>query len=101
MQTIKNFFDAIWGFITSFFGWFVDVLLWVPKQLFAQFGDAIVAVVQAIPVPGFVSNVGGLFSAIPSSVWWFASVGEFKFGLSVIGLALGLRFVIRRLPVIG
>lgn len=101
METIKNFFRAIWDFIGGFFGYLVDVLIWVPRWVVSRVFDALLSIINAIEAPAWLGNIDSLFAGIPSGVWWFASVGQFGFGLSLIGSALLLRFVIRRLPIIG
>ena len=101
MATIINFLYKVWDWLTGYYDNITSVLLWVPKKLFSELVDACVAALNAIPVPGWLDSVGGLWAGIPSGVWWFASVAQFGFGMAVIGSALTLRFIIRRLPIIG
>lgn len=101
MASILNFFRSIWDWITSFFGWLLDVLMWIPQWIVSQFVDALLAVLNSLPVPSWLGSVDNAFSAIPPGVWWFASVIRLDFGLSIMGSAYLLRFVIRRLPFIG
>lgn len=60
--------------------------------------DAVVAVLSAIPVPDWMST--GSFQ-LPGEVLWFASVLELQYGLGVMSAAWTIRFLIRRIPVIG
>jgi hypothetical protein len=76
--------------IHAFFLYVVDLLLM-----------GFVNVIAAIPVPSWASSAGSMFSSVSDEVWFFASVMQFDFGVTVVFSAYGLRFFIRRLPVIG
>lgn len=72
------------------------VLSWFHELL-----GALASVIEAIPMPSWATSGGSLFSSIPGSVGYFLSVMEFDFGVSVIASAYVLRFLIRRIPLIG
>lgn len=42
-----------------------------------------------------------LLNDIPPAIWWFVSAFRIDFAVKVIFAALGTRFLIRRIPVIG
>ena len=98
LQTVKNFFSSLWDFVTSFFDWLRDVLLWVTRKLFADGVTAFVDFISSIDPPSWMTNMGSLWGSIPSGIWWFASVGEFGYGLTVVGGALLIRFTLRAVP---
>lgn len=79
--------------------WIVDeaksLFVWFSEQIF----NGVVAVLHAIPVPSWASNVGSL--SLPSEVAWAASAFELPYAGTVIASAYAIRFVIRRLPFIG
>lgn len=89
--------DLLSGFAT----WLKDVLLWVPRKLWAELLDGLAAMLTAIPVPDFVNTAKDAFTNIPPGVVFFAS----KFGvpeiLSMVIAAYVVRFLIRRIPVVG
>ncbi|MNZ27766.1 hypothetical protein D3C78_449880 [compost metagenome] len=90
------------GEILSDFGkWLVDVLLWVPRTLWAELLEGLSGLIAAIPVPGFVTTAQSAFASIPSSVLFFLDKFEFSAGIAMIMSAYVLRFVIRRIPLIG
>lgn len=93
--------DWLWDAIVAFAQWLLDVLLWVPLKLWEIFLDVFATIIEAIPVPEFVTNAGLYVSAVPSSVLFFLSIVRLDYGLSVVIGAAIIRFVIRRLPVIG
>lgn len=98
MHTVLNFLNAAWDFIVGFFPYLGKWCSNICRKLFAQLCDGVVAAVSAIPVPDFVANASGLFSAVPGAVWWFASVFELQFGIGVVLAAFALRFALRALP---
>lgn len=88
-------------FQLSFKDWLRDLLLWVPKKIWELVLDGLAAVIEAIPVPTWLANIGDVFDAIPDGVIYFAQALQLPAGLSMILGAYVLRFLIRRLPVVG
>lgn len=88
-----------WYDIGGWLGWMAEeiklILLWLLDGVLS----GVVSLISAVPMPGWVQQSTGL--TFPSSVAWFASAFEIKFGLIVIASAYGIRFFIRRLPFIG
>ena len=87
--------------MSDLMGFLKDLLLWVPLKLWELLLDGLAALLEALPVPGFVQQADSAFSAISGNVLFFAqkfAVGE---GISMILAAYVLRFIIRRLPVVG
>lgn len=85
----------------GFKDWLRDLLLWVPKKLWELFLDGVAAVLEAIPVPSWLSGAGAVFDAIPDGVIYFAQALQLPAGLSMVLGAYVLRFIIRRIPIIG
>lgn len=85
----------------GFKDWLRDLLLWVPKKLWELFMDAVVSVLEAIPVPGWLSDAGNVLDNIPPGVVYFAQALQLPAGLAILLSAYAIRFVIRRIPVIG
>lgn len=93
--------DWLKDIINDFAEWLLDVILWVPKKVFELLLDALAAIIEAIPVPDWLSGAGGLFSSIPASVMYFAEPMHLGTGVGIITSAYVIRFFIRRIPVIG
>lgn len=85
----------------GFKDWLRDLLLWVPRKLWELFLDAVVAVLEAIPVPSWLSSAGSVFDAIPDGVIYFAQALQLPAGLAMVISAYVIRFIIRRIPIIG
>lgn len=91
----------MFDWISEFQTWLFDVLLWVPRQVFKYAVDGLLSVFNSLTPPDFIANVAAASAAIPGSVWYFASVLNLDIGLGIIVSAYGLRFLIRRIPIIG
>jgi len=81
--------------------WLVDLVKTFAKWVWQSILDGLAAIIEAVPVPSFVSDAGQMFSQIPPEVaafWQYFAVSE---GLTMVVAAYGLRFLIRRIPLIG
>ena len=87
---LTNFAATIWGWITSGFEWVWHELL-----------GALTTVLSAIPVPAFLTAIPSYVSAIPPGAVFFLSAFKVPQGVAIIVTAYVLRFVIRRIPIIG
>lgn len=88
-------------FQLGFKDWLRDLLLWVPKKIWEWVLDGVAAVLEAIPVPSWLSSAGSVFDAIPDGVLYFAQALQLPAGLSMVISAYVIRFLIRRIPIIG
>jgi len=87
--------------VTDALEWLWQVLLYIPKWIVQSILEALANVINSIPVPDFVSSAPGLFLQVPAGVWWFASVAQLDVGIPMVFGAYALRFLIRRIPIIG
>jgi Protein of unknown function (DUF2523) len=89
-QLVRDFLDWLLGGLSAIFGWiYAELMFWLSTLL------------HAIPVPEWITTAGAAFSGIPPSVMWFAGFLQLGTGLSITITAYGIRFFIRRIPVIG
>lgn len=63
--------------------------------------SAFIALLDTLGIAEQVQGAAHAFDSIPDSVWYFMNMFEIQFGLGLIMSAYGLRFFIRRLPVVG
>ncbi|AVK16916.1 DUF2523 family protein [Pseudomonas aeruginosa] len=56
---------------------------------------------QWLPVPEFFTQAGNAFQAIPPSVVYFANAFQIGPGVTMVLGAYLLRFILRRIPIIG
>ena len=87
-----NFLFDTWQKLYDFW---VDGWNWIFEQLLLAF----VVVLEAIPVPSWASNISTM--SVPSEMMYFINAFEIPYGAGVMASAWAIRFVIRRLPVIG
>ena len=83
-------------------------LTWIFQKFVIKFVVlfAVFFVVEALAsvLGGFlpqVSSLNGVFSSIPSGIWFFMDLFAFSDGASIVMTAMVYRFLIRRMPVIG
>jgi hypothetical protein len=83
------------------FVWLKEMLLWIPQKLFEMLLAGLGAIMESIPVPVWLANIGSFGAGIPDGVGYFLHVLKVPEGLAMIMGAYIVRFLIRRLPVIG
>jgi hypothetical protein len=87
--------------LNAFLEWVLEVVLWLPLQLYKLLCEGLVLVLQAIPVPDWMESAATAFGAIPSGVAYFLQAMEIPFGIAVVASAYTIRFLIRRIPFFG
>lgn len=85
----------------NFLDMLVEMLLWVPKKIFSLILDGLATVLEAIPVPDWAAGVAGASSGITGDVMYFAEPFNVGSGIGILLAAYAIRFLIRRIPVIG
>lgn len=92
-----------WDWLTDFFNaaiaWLVEVLLWVPQKLYELFLAGLQALLNSIPVPSWAEDIS--LDWIPSGMAYWLEPFQVGFAMTCITGAYVIRFVIRRLPVVG
>lgn len=92
------FLDFSWE---EFWDDVIDVLLFIPRKTYELLLDAAAWLIQSIPAPSFVSSIPSLLGSIPDGVSYFLWLTNLAAGLGIIIVAYVLRFLIRRLPIVG
>lgn len=87
--------------LTRFGQWLLEALLWVPQKLYELVTDALATVIENIPVPDFMTNLGSMVAGLDPAIAYFGGPLQLGTGLTWVFSALVLRFLIRRIPVIG
>lgn len=86
--------------LSDFAEWLVDLIYDATQDLFAALLDALLAVLEAIPVPSWL-DVTDPFAAIDPGVVFFVDALQLPEGIAIILGAYVIRWIIRRLPVVG
>lgn len=94
---LEWFFDLV----VSVLEWIVELLLWVVEKLWELILAGLAEFFEALPVPDFMSQASSYFGGIPPNVAYFLNFFAIAEGLTFITTALVIRFVIRRIPLIG
>jgi hypothetical protein len=93
--------DYLIQFLSRILLWFVDFAEWVGKWIWQEVIGALATLLTAIPVPSWLSGMPDLIGSTPSGVAWLLGAFELPSGLAIIVSAYTLRFLLRRLPIIG
>lgn len=105
LESVKGWFEDLQETLKDFFEewlqWLYDFVLWLPRKLWQELLEALNNLIHYIPVPDFFADAGTAMASIPSGVAFFAQVGQFNYGLTVVITALTIRFLIRRIPLVG
>ena len=108
VQTVVNFFKAIWDAFQRLFDWlgdaydaFIEFFKQLPEWVFSELVDGFIEFFNSIPVPDFFQSAANAFGGVPASVVYFAQPFNIGYGVSVILGAYLLRFFVRRLPIFG
>lgn len=87
-------------FLEQILGWLEEYLIEWPKKIFEAIVDGLVQVLEAIPVPEWLTGVE-ILGGLDPGIAYFAEALMLSEGLAIILGAYVLRFLIRRIPVIG
>ena len=93
--------DYLIQFIARIIAWLVGFVQWALTWLWDTLLGALITVLNAIPVPAWISGAPGVVSSIPGSVAFFLGAFQIPTGLAIIFGAYTIRFIIRRIPLIG
>lgn len=88
-------------YIQQILSWLLQFVDWILIEVFKVIGAAVLAVIDAIPVPSFFTSAGSFMAALPPGVVYFSQGLDLSTGFTVLFSAIGLRFLIRRLPFVG
>ena len=94
LKSILQFLGAIVEFVVEFAEWIL--VKWALMVL-----DALLAILSLIPVPEWLSNLSGNVALIDSGILFFVAPFQFGTGVAWIISAYLIRFLIRRIPLIG
>lgn len=92
---------VLWKWLEDVLAWLKDLLLYIPLKVWQGMLDSLAGLLEAIPVPSFMSNLGSLFASIDPGIAFFVNGLHLATGATMILSAYVIRFLIRRIPVVG
>jgi hypothetical protein len=87
--------------INQFGAWLFGLVTWGLEQCWSLLCQGLALVLAAIPVPSWLANAGNVVGAMPPGVAYLAVAFKIPEGIAMIVGAYTLRFIIRRIPLIG
>lgn len=94
---LSDFAAWLKSIIEQILQFLIDLLFMVLGWIWSAF----VSLLDTLGLSQQIDNAGHAFDAIPDGVWYFMNLFEIHLGLGLVIAAYGLRFFIRRLPVVG
>ena len=89
------------AFITRILTWIVDFASWCIEKAWDLLCVGLAAVLSAIPVPTWLQDAPAVIGAMPASVAYVVQGLHLSEGIAIVVGAYGIRFLIRRIPLIG
>lgn len=93
--------DFLIQMIVKALQWLISWVEWGAEWCWNELMGAFIAVLNAIPVPGWLANAPATINSIPASAAFFMQSLQVPSGLSIIIGAYVIRFIIRRIPLVG
>lgn len=93
--------DFLLKFLSQILAWLLQFVTWCAIELFKIILVALAAILNAIPVPTWFSGASGAIASIPPGVLYFTSTLHIGTGVGIMVAAYTIRFIIRRIPIIG
>ncbi|WP_417567718.1 hypothetical protein [Marinobacter sp.] len=78
----------------------IDIVLWIPRQLYSLLVDTVELMLNWIPEIDIV-DLQGIFDGLGGQLLYFLTIFEFDYGITAMMTALIARFILRRIPFIG
>lgn len=88
-------------YIGQILTWLVSLITYAGQYLWNLLLTGLNAIVNAIPVPEFMMNATNVMSGLPPGVAYVWGIFQIGPGLAILVSAMILRFLIRRIPLIG
>lgn len=102
---IKEIFLGVLEWLLELAGvvleWMLEAWLWVMTKVWQLLLEGLASLIESIPVPSFMQQAGSFWGGIPSNVVYFFQFFAVAEGLAMVTTALALRFLLRRIPLIG
>lgn len=94
---MSGFGEWLLSILQQIIQFFADIVIAVADWLW----QAMLSLISSSTIVGLIEVAGGLFESIDSSVWYFMSMFQIPYGITVVLSAYVLRFLVRRIPFIG
>jgi hypothetical protein len=87
--------------INAVAAWLLSIGVWFVEKAWDLLTTGLGLVLQAIPVPEWLAGAGNVVGSMPPGVAYLAQAFMIPQGLAILIGAYTIRFVIRRIPLIG
>jgi len=88
-------------FLSQILTWLMGFVTWALLQVLSLLLAGLSIVLNAIPVPDWMAGASAAVSNLPQMFIYLVSPLNLGAGVTIVCSAYGLRFLIRRIPIIG
>lgn len=93
--------DFLIKYLKQILDWLLSFIDWVGIEVTKIFMAGLAAILNAIPVPDWMASAGSAISNFPPGAAYFLATMHIGAGATIMVSAFTIRFIIRRLPIIG
>jgi len=101
LATIKQLFLDLLAFINEVLKWLLDLVLWVPREIYAELMESVLGLLQELDTGEGVQLMSSSYGELDGFIRYVIAGLNLEYGLSILFGAYVIRFLIRRIPVIG
>lgn len=98
---VSDVIEWLLSLVVACLKWLGEFVLWLGEKLWELLLAGLATFLEALPVPEFMSSLSGFLGQLPPMVVFFLHYFAVSEGLGFIASALVLRFILRRIPLIG
>ncbi|WP_331345252.1 hypothetical protein [Cellvibrio sp. UBA7661] len=99
MEWIESILQWFKDFLIGVKDWFIEILLWIPQKLFDLFLKGILAAIEALPLPSFITDYR-ITDYIHPDIMFFLVNSGVDIALPIVGSAY-LFYFFRRILTLG
>jgi hypothetical protein len=93
--------DFLIKFIARILTWLLSFVDWVATEIAKVVLAALAAIINAIPVPSWMAGASGAIASFPPGAAYFLNSMHIGTATTIMVSAYSIRFLIRRLPIVG
>lgn len=93
--------DFLIKYIKEVLDWLLGLVGWILIETFKLVCIGLAAILNAIPVPDWLAGAGNAVANIPPGVAYLIQTMHIGAGAAIMVSAYTIRFLIRRIPIIG
>jgi len=100
-QAFSEFAEWFYNTVNSWLEWVRGLFEYLAAWVLEQLLSGVAAIIEAMPVPGAFAEAAPAWGSVMGAAGFFLEPWQVGPGLTMFFSALGLRFLLRRIPFVG